>query len=219
MTANYTPRLHLMAPTNSDTFTPDDFTTTFGVLDQYPGVRPVASYAALPTGLTNAQHGSMFVQTDNQAMWMWNKPTPTATGSWIRTNTVGLLGSDAIDADKSTSATDDAHAATIMSIPNFPIPGGRRLLVQTFIFALSNSGTGGIAHAMLLENGSAVTRGYTNSDPTNSVCVSMYHITGVYAQGTQFNFSVKIRGFAGTHGGGTTTAQAGGGTYLQVYEI
>jgi hypothetical protein len=214
MTANTTPRLGLMLPVGSDTFTPDDFISTFTKLDGVPGITPVSSYAALPTGLTEKQHGSVYMQTDNLAQWMWNKPTSTSTGVWQRINSVGFLGSaPAMTKSYTNSTTSETGAPTIQTV-TVKAPGGRRLGVYARISSMSHSASG-VTEIFIVYNGTTVVvRGYGSSGNTTGNSQELYYITGVASVGQSLQFDFRFR----PYNAGTSTAN-NGGSALYVWEI
>lgn len=139
MTANTSPRLALMLPQNSDPFNPDDYVATFTKLDNTPGVTLVANFAALPTNLTSAQHGSPYMQLDNGSEWYWYQPSSGSPGSWKRRNSLGVLGQANQTASSiSTTTTVAASGPTLctLTIPN--MPGGRWLGLMVNV-AIGNS--------------------------------------------------------------------------------
>lgn len=128
MTASKTSRLGLMNPVGSDAFVTSDFSQTFGILDQNPGVLPVANAAARPTSYGTAQHGSLVYQTDLGIMLAWNQPNSGVTGQWVRVGTAGYLGISQNSGTVSTSTTAYANGPTVLS-GTVTVPGGRPYLV------------------------------------------------------------------------------------------
>jgi hypothetical protein len=121
-----------MLPQNSDPFSPSDYTQTFTILDGVPGITPIPNYAALPTNLTSAQHGSKYLQLDNGAEWYWYKPTSGSGGSWKRSNSVGMLAQTFVPGEVDTFATgtysgpDSGVTPVTIATITGTVPGGGR---------------------------------------------------------------------------------------------
>lgn len=129
MTANNTSRLRLMSPVGSDAFVTTDFSTTFGILDQNPGVLPVDNAAARPSNYTTAQHGSQIIQMDLGILWTWYQPSSGVAGVWQRVGNTGFLAEFGNSGVVSTSTTNYAAGPTVAS-GTFTLPGGRPMLVM-----------------------------------------------------------------------------------------
>lgn len=210
MTANTSPRLGLMLPQNTDPFDPNDFVSTFTTLDNTPGVTPISNYAALPVGLTASQHGSLYLQTDNTALWMWNKPTSGSTGSFRRINALGLLANSSQATTVVTAAVDDAHAPTIVTC-TITVPGGRPLLVMTE-GTFSNTSANGGTDFFVSMNGTAILRNnFTDGGTATTQGGYMYLAIGLQTPGSTLVFKSLAR----TLGTGTSTIT---GTRLHIYE-
>lgn len=138
MTASKTPNLGLMSPVLSDSFTPEDFAQTFGILDAHPGIEVIANQAARPSNLGSAQHGRMYLQADQNIMWVWNQPVSNVAGSWLRQGTKGWLGGAGNAAQVNTTAISVATAPTIVNV-NTLVPGGRPVLVLYKWIFIGNS--------------------------------------------------------------------------------
>lgn len=152
MTANTTPRLGLMLPQGSDPFLPGDFQSTFTILDGKPGVTPIASYSALPTGLTTYHHGSKFLAMDSGAEWYWYKPSSSA-GVWKRSNALGVLQVATTSSASSTTATGYDTGPTDLSF-TVNAPGGRWLWAVATASELNNDSTSHAAYLAMLVNSS-----------------------------------------------------------------
>lgn len=217
MTAQTTPRLGLLRPVGTDPFTIPDFAASMMKLDGTPGLTPIANFGALPTGLTSAQHGSVYLQTDNGSMWMWNKPG-SAAGSWKKLNTVGMLASANQPSAVSTSSTTLSSGATIVSL-NYTAAGGRRVMAFFSHQAIQNSGSYGYSQVGLLVDGSTtasevsvMSGGSANKNISHRLMADL----GTPAAGSAHSLTVKLASL-GWAGGGTSSTQATGQLY--VWEI
>jgi hypothetical protein len=207
LTANTTPRLGLMSPTNADPFTPDDFAATFGILDAKPGITPVANYASLPANLTTNQHMSMYVQVDNGAMWYWYQPSSGSPGSWKRANSIGLLGSTSQNSNISTTTTNPSAGPTLMSL-TVTAPGGRPIRISVDCRSLQNNSSACCAVTSLwLGSGIVVEHGSGAKASTVGV-QQFYDFIYTPTPGQVMTWKVTLRGAAVPGGGGTTTANA-----------
>lgn len=214
MTASTTPRLGLMLPSGSDSYNISDFDDTFTILDGKPGIAPVANYAALPSTLTTAQHGSVYLQLDNKSLWMWNKPGAGA-GTWVKLNTVGLISSVTQASIVSTSTTDPSSAPSMVNT-NFQVPGGRAVLILFEHPRISNDGTYGYSVCEMWRDGvdivdSVQSGGASNKDVSHAL-MRVLSAGSLGAPGTTVNIKVTVR--SSTYGGGTTTANAAGQLYI-----
>jgi hypothetical protein len=217
MTAATTPRLGLMLPNSSDTFAIADFDSTFTKLDNTPGITPVANYAALPTNLTSSQHGSVYLQSDNGSLWMWNKPS-SAAGAWKKINTVGMLGTAAQTATVSTASTSLPSGAVLVSL-NYTAAGGRRVLAFFSIDQVYNNGSYGYSQVgMFLDGGSTSVETSIGSGGASGKSIShhMLQDCGSPAPGSSHSVTVKLASVASAGGGTSTTAALG---QLYVWEI
>lgn len=125
MTASKTPNLGLMNPVGADSFQTSDFADTFQKLDQVPGILTVANQAGRPTSWTASQHGRRVWQADQNIEWVWHQPSSGTAGIWKRTFARGLLAQVVVGTTISTSNTNYSTGATLASLNNVVIPGGR----------------------------------------------------------------------------------------------
>lgn len=216
-TANSTPRLGLMQPGNSDTFDPNDFDNTFGILDAKPGISFVANYASLPTNLTQAQHGSPYMQLDNAALWSWYQPS-SSPGSWRRLNSLGLLANPVASGNVVTSTNDPASAPTVCSASITPA-GGRSLLVLGFS-GLTNVSAAGHAGVLSLWVSNSLVREASNTGTQYVLAntVVIIYIIPSPTPGLAIPIRTTTRVASATGGGGTVTAY-GAGAGLIVAEL
>lgn len=128
MTASKTPNLGLMSPVLSDSFDPQDFVETFGILDQNPGIRQIPNEVGRPSNLGSNQHGRMYWQADQNIMWVWDQPSSVVAGNWRRSGSKGWLGGAYNAAQVNTTAMSVNTAPTIVNV-NTMAPGGRPLLI------------------------------------------------------------------------------------------
>lgn len=153
MTASKTPNLGLMNPVGSDAFTVADFSSTFGVLDQNPGILVVPNQASRPTGWGTNQHGRHVWQADQNVEWVWNQPTSSVAGVWQRRGPKGHLGGAAggtvSTANPTVGAGPVALSATVL------VPGGRPLNVVVGWAGCLNE-TSGSSFISLWENGTLI---------------------------------------------------------------
>lgn len=213
MTASSTPRLGLMLPAGSDNFTIADFDTTFTILDGQPGIKPVANYSALPSGLTSAQHGSIYLQLDNGSLWMWKKPGAPA-GAWVKLNNVGLIQNASQSSTTTTSATDP-NLAPAMVNTSFTFPGGRAVLCYFFHSAIRNSGGYGYSVVDLWINGVATTFSIMSGGATGkSITHNILYGIGPTFTTPGSTVTVKATVRSTTSGGGQTIADPDGQLYI-----
>lgn len=207
MTANTTPRLGLMSPTNADTFTPDDFAATFGILDAKPGITPIANFASLPSNLTAAQHMSMYVQVDNGAMWYWYQPS-ASPGVWKRANSLGVIATAAQNSNISTTTTNPALAPTVMQA-TVNAPGGRYIAVEVDLRSLTNNSSACAGVGSLWLNGGLVVE-HSEGTKASTVGGTLFFVYNYLppSSGFAMTWRVSVRGAAVPGGGGTTTAVA-----------
>jgi hypothetical protein len=217
MTASTTPRLGLIQPAGSDNFVISDFDDTFSKLDGTPGVTPVANYAALPAGLTTAQHGSIYLALDTKALWMWSKPGAPA-GTWVRLNSVGVISQASQASTVTTSTTTSSLAPTLVST-TFSVIGGRAVLLLFEHPRIQNDGTFGYSVCELWRDGlnvvDSVQSGGAPSKDISHVITRIVAAGTLGAPGTSVNIKVTVR--STSYGGGTTTAGALGA--LSVIEL
>lgn len=216
MTATTTPRLGLLSPTSADEFDISDFVATMSILDNAPGIKPVANYASLPAGLTTAQHGSVFLQLDNGSLWMWNKPGAPA-GSFKKINSVGMIQGVPQAAPVSTSTTSPSSAPSLINT-TFTFPGGRTCIAFMSTSGAKNSGTFGYSVLELWVNGnlaesSLMSGGAPNKEISHRLFQPMN--PGNYGGCTPgATTTIKVTARATSYGGGTTTVDAGGQLYI-----
>lgn len=218
MTASKTPNLGLMSPVLSDAFTPDDFDTTFGILDANPGILTVPNQAARPSGYSAAQHGRMVWQADQNIMWIWTQPSSLTAGSWQRQGTKGWLGGATNAAGTSTTAISWGTAPTVMSA-TVMVPGGRpQLIIYRWVFiyndpakyATLNMFANGGGMLETRHNGNSFSVAYSSTYPyppdSGTFCV----LRGSSGVQESVTFQLKIRCqdpavVGGAQGGGTST--------------
>lgn len=214
MTASTTPRLGLILPSGPDLFEISDFDQTFTKIDGTPGTTPVANFAALPSGLTSAQHGSCYLQTDNGSMWMWNKPGGAA-GTWKKINTVGMLGSANQPSAQSTAATTASSGATLVSL-TVTAAGGRRVLAFFSHDSISNNGPYGASTTAMFINGSTAAAEFSNvyaGAANKGISHRLLQDLGTPAPGTSLAIVIKMASVANA-GGGTTNTNGTGQLYI-----
>lgn len=207
MTASTTPRLGLMQPSNSDAFDPNDFTASFGKLDATPGYTLVANYGSLPTNLTQAQHGSPYMQLDNGAGWYWYQPS-SSPGSWKRLNSLGLLANVIAGTNVVTSTNNPATAPTLCSTSVTPA-GGRALLVLAFSATTNVSGSGHAGVLSLWVNNALVREASsTGTQYVLSDGILIPYIIPNPTPGTAIPIRTTPRTASATGGLGTVTSYA-----------
>lgn len=178
MTASKTPNLGLMNPVGSDDFEVTDFSSTFGILDQNPGILPVANQASRPTGWGAAQHGRRVWQADQNIEWVWYQPSTGVGGQWLRTYPKGWLAG-AQNGNASTGNTTFGAGPVVLSVTAL-IPGGRPVKVNYSFYDCLNETTG-TSIVSIWENGVMVGLKYhlgrNFTQPlTHSVAASFYYI-------------------------------------------
>lgn len=206
-----------MLPVDSDPFLPSDFVATMNKLDGTPGVTPIANFASLPVGLTTAQHGSMYMQTDNNAMWMWWKPTSGSTGAWKRANNLGVLGQATLSTSVTTTASSDGAAPTVMTL-TVAAPGGRWIGCDVHCWSVGNTGSAGATVSSLSLNGTIVTRGAVVTGTAGAGALA--HLTYFMpppAAGTSvtFRWTIRVANIVGGLGSSTATGPAN----LTIFEV
>jgi hypothetical protein len=219
VTANNSPRLGLMLPNNADPFDPDDFVETFTVLDGAPGVTPIANLAALPTGLTTAQHMSQYIQADNGAIWYWYKPSSGTPGAWMRSNSVGMLSQRSNGGLVQSTSTAAPGAVVLGTSVPLTAPGVRALRVDIDIDQINSSGSSGL-YAVLLYQGSTLVKTFDRGGLPVSI-PGDFNASYIYpapAAGASLSFGVSIctGGLLAQNPTGTVSAS---GTTLTVSEI
>lgn len=208
-----------MAPVDSDDFESADFTATFTKIDNAPGVTTVANYAGLQAlGWGTNQNGLKVIQLDNLAEWIWIDPS--GTGSFKRTNTIGLLNQATQTTDASTSATTGLGVMGVQT-GNLTGPGGRYLQVHADIGLASTVGVNGMAVVTLTDNGSVLTQngyraGQKHFGGGNRTVLDEFILP---TAGSVHNFALWVRAESATAalgGGGTSTLTH---SVLTVFEI
>lgn len=229
MTASKTPNLALMSPVLSDPFSPDDFADTFAKLDAAPGVSVIPNEASRPTGLGAAQHGRLYWQADQNAMWVWTQPSALVAGSWQRLGTRGWLGGAYNGAQVNTTAISVATAPTIVNV-NTLVSGGRPAVVLfkwTFIgnsyakFATINL----LANSSVVQetrfNGNGFDVAYSGSYPYPPQSAMFAHVHTLLGAQQNINFQVKLRcqdpAVVGSQQGGGSCFIVG--TSMDVFEL
>lgn len=208
-----------MLPTDTDVFDPTDYDSTFGKLDNAPGFTLVANYGALPNNLTQAQHGSPYMQLDNGAAWRWNQPS-AAAGTWLRINSLGLLAdvgalsSQAVN----TTATTPTTAPTIAQA-TVTAPGGRAIEITAMASCANPSSPSNAFYTGLWVNNTLVRDipGTGNSSLVSNLNVVHYTVDNPAAS-SQIVIKLTARCWAGSTGGGQVIVSPLG-TGLIVKEI
>jgi hypothetical protein len=210
-TASTTSKLGLMYPVDSDLFESSDFEQTMTILDGRPGVQTVGNYASLPTGLTDAQYGLLFMDGSNRSLWMW---AGVANGGYIRANSMGILSIAYQGSDVATTTTVQASGPTLATL-TFYNPGGRYLRFEVSPQALLNDGT---AHAVgidfWLDGALVAERGIQCGTPQGNA-PSISFVYPPLTNNTNHTFRVSMRATNGS--GGTATSKAG--LQAMVYEL
>lgn len=178
MTASKTPNLGLMNPVGSDTFQVTDFSTTFGILDQNPGILTVPNQASRPTGWGAAQHGRRVWQGDQNIEWVWYQPSSSVGGVWQRTYPKGWLGG-ASGGNASTGSNTLGQGPVVLSL-TLLVPGGRPIMLVHGHDDASNETTGTTALS-IWQNGTMVRYDYffgrhSSQPQTNSTYGMVYFI-------------------------------------------
>jgi hypothetical protein len=220
-TATTTPKLGLISPTNTDQFSTADIANSMGVLDGSPGILPVANQAARPTTWTHLQHGRTIRQLDQGIDWWWDKVDSSATGTWRRTSSKGILYSQTNGSSVSSATTTYASGATVIDTPTVLIPGGRQIRVIVRWDTFGNSA--GLAMGHYWEGSTLVNSwGVNGFDSTQSIwgqtgLAGHFMIVRNIAPTTQVNMTFKWAISAFVSGvGGTTYIR---NTSLMVEEI
>lgn len=214
MTASKTPNLGLMSPVLSDPFNPDDYAQTFGILDQNPGVKVVANQASRPTGWSNLQHGRLVWQADLNVMWLWNQPTSSVAGSWLRLGGYGLLGS-ATNPTQINSTAQNWTLAPIAVQTTVMVPGGRPCLVMYNWLYAANDHARQITVDIVENSSVAIERRHDGSSfgvnpgmPPDAGCY--FYVRGASSSQQQVNFQLRVRALdpaiVGSDQGGGTSA-------------
>lgn len=201
MTASKTPNLGLMSPVLSDSFSPDDFAQTFGILDAHPGVEVIDNLASRPTNLGAAQHGRLYWQADLNVMWVWIQPVSNVAGYWDRFGSKGFLGGAYNGAQVNTTAISVATAPTIVNVSTV-LPGGRCVFVNIRWTFIGNS-YARFATIDLMANSSVVMESrfngngfdvaYSGSTPYPPQSASLGYVYGMIGTQSNVNFQVKLR--------------------------
>jgi hypothetical protein len=178
MTASKTPNLGLMNPVGSDDFEVDDFSTTFGIIDQNPGSLTVANQASRPLGWGSAQNGRHVWQADQNIEWVWYQPNPSIGGVWQRTFPKGWLGGVS-GGNASTGSNALGQGPVVLSLTVL-VPGGRPILLMHGHGDVNNDTTGTTALSVW-QNGSLIRFDYSmgrhaSSPQTNSVYGMSYFL-------------------------------------------
>ncbi len=214
--ANFTPRLQLPAPVDSDPFSASDFSTQNNILDANPGIKIVPAYngtGGLSTlNYTQAQHGSLVLQADRGALWYWYQPTSSA-GSWKRANSIGLITRTTQNADVSTTATS-GNGVLAVSSGNFTVPGGRYIGIDVEMGLDGTSGPNSTAKLNITDNGDLIReKVWIVGQKFSGFGQNQVYRTVIApgANNSSHNINVYIRSVAGSTDqgrGGTTTSRA-----------
>lgn len=236
MTVNNTPRLGLMSPADSDTFSASDFATTFGILDDHPGIAQVDTYFDLVT-LGNTfdtptnQHGLLALDRSSGALWWWNAPGHGVTPGWDRANSVGRLASVSQFNDVTTSATTGNGVPIFDSALSATLPGGRTIRVDAYVNCThDNSNPQGGAVVLNLMMDSLVLRtayfrvaqGYHDSTDGSGALHGTDCFVSFFVSPTSFDpdsnhtFNFRIRSAAQTSVAGTAGARSARMTIIEV---
>lgn len=216
MTASKTARLALMNPVGSDAFVTSDFSQSFSILDQNPGVFVVPNAASRPTNYAVPQHGSLVWQTDLAIMWAWNQPNSGTVGSWVRVGKKGFLGQFTNSGTVSTSTTAYANGPTVLS-GTVTVPGGNSLVLMWSWDRLDN-GYGRSVISYWENNVRMVDKafyGYTG-DITTSNYWWVSNPAPVNALTLTVKLTIAAYNAAAPNGGGTSTI---GNASLAVFEL
>jgi hypothetical protein len=220
MTASKTPRLGLMNPVGSDAFVTTDFSSTFGIIDSYPGVLSVPNAASRPTNWTSAQHGMWVYQADLNIVWSWNQPTSGSSGSWRRVGNVGLLGQSGASGLITTTTTTYSSGVQVAAL-TVTVPGGRPIMVSIGWDVLGN--TYNKAVVSYWENNVLIaSKAVYGQAPTNSgtpVSNGTWQFARDVAPSASLTLATKVTvaafNAAPANGGGTTSAQ---GVAIAIWE-
>jgi hypothetical protein len=229
MTASKTPNLGLMSPVLADAFNPDDFDTTFAIIDANPGIQVVANQASRPTGYSTAQHGRMVWQADQNILWIWNQPTSLVGGVWVRSGSKGWLGGAGNASTVSTTAISTATAPTVVST-TVMVPGGRpQLILYKWVFIGNDpakyatlnlyANSGGLIETR--HNGQGFGNAYTTNFPYPPDSSMYAYIRGSSGVQESVNFALKIRcqdpaAVGSTQGGGSSFII---GSSMDIFEL
>jgi hypothetical protein len=179
-----------MQPSQTDLFDPADIAHTFTILDGVPGVTPIANYAALPTNLTSAQHGSKYLQLDNGAEWYWYQPSSGSGGVWKRSNSIGQLGASNFPSNYSLSWPGPLYASPTPTLATVSgtASGNRWLAITAWV---TNMVISTDAIFILYQGATEVSRLYWTYDGTGlSGASAMYYWAPPMAPGASFTFSL-----------------------------
>lgn len=220
MTASKTPNLGLMNPVGSDDFQVADFSTTFGILDQNPGILTVANQASRPTGWSTAQNGRRVWQADQNIEWVWYQPSGGVGGVWQRTYSKGLLAS-AGAGNASTGNTTFGQGPVLQSITTL-VPGGRSLRIEYTFYDCTNETTG-TSIVSVWENGGLVGYKYhlgrLGSNPLTYSVASGFSYIRNPAPTTQasvnYQLQLNAENFNPANAGVSSIRDA----YLNIYEV
>lgn len=216
MTASKTPNLGLMNPVASDPFVIEDFSNTFGILDQNPGVLTVPNQASRPTNFTAAQHGRIVLQADQQILWMWNQVNSGVTGGWSRVGNKGLIGEFQNGGTVATTTINRDLGPTVVQ-GSVLIPGGRPFLAL-FNYGIATSVGSRIIVSYWEDNVRLLSQVFNGVDPsarpapgTTPLATAYYWMRPAPTVARTINFKVSIAAFGDVHpwGGGYTAVTDG----------
>lgn len=228
-TAITTPRLKLMKPADADDFTPADFVATFGILDNTPGVTPVANNSTIKTleaTLTPDQNGSLYIQNDNGALWQFVMATTVQPGKGVmrRVNTGGMLRSvPCIDPFAATAGAGDAEVVTqnrLVPPTTFVAQGGRNVFAYFTVTGVGNTGTYHWSKICLWMDGQVMDRSQMFNVTGHGISHRIMVGLGVLAADVTHTIVVTLSGLGSVAVGDTSVNSVGGSAgHLYVFEI
>lgn len=215
--ANYTPRLGLISPVDSDTFAAADYAATFGKLDAQPGIKIVSSYTALTTysaGFTTPtnHHGEVALDTSTGAEWWWN--CPSGAGSWKRLNSLGVLKSQTQASDISSTATT-GNGALVLDTGSLTFAGGRAIEISCYMSCDSdNTNNNGLVVMNVLDGSTVIRSAVFRAGPQYGGTVGTDQYVNIFIANPAINSShdiqLRVRAAAGQYSngaGGTATSR------------
>jgi hypothetical protein len=219
MTASKTPNLGLMNPVGSDDFEVTDFSTTFGIIDQNPGILTVPNQASRPSGWGSAQNGRRVWQADQNIEWVWSQPSPSFAGVWQRTYPKGWLAGQGGGA-ASTGNTTFGQGPVVLSVTTL-VPGGRPVAINYNFYQCINETTG-TTIVSIWENGVMIGLKYhygrLASQPlTYSLAGMMYYYRNpapTTQQTVNYQLQINAENFQPANAGVSSISDA----HLDIYE-
>jgi hypothetical protein len=229
MTANHTARLGLMKPVDTDIPTAADFSDTFQKLDDQPGTKIVANWAAVQAYSTSfasptAHHGEQVIQMDNLARWVW--VCPSGSGAWQRVNSIGLLDQPVQSADVTSTATTGNGALVLTSNP-ITYPGKRPIRIDLLLSADNDNSNGnGMAYLNLMLDGSPIKSAilrvggkYGENGTRGTDQFLSWWILNPAVNDGPHTFGFRIRAVAGTIANGAQGTVASRNAILTITEV